>query len=163
MGNEAYKEWYVQGLQALKSAAEQGREAASATSAAVTEPELKKLVEEGSQRAERNAAEIDRLLEKAKGGASSGIPNKIMEGIRAGNRQVVDAAKDPEVRDASVVAAAQIALHYYIAAYGTLASTAKHLGMTEDAQTFKRLTDEAKQQDERFTQIAEGVANKRAA
>ncbi len=161
MANEAYKEWYVQGLQALKSAAEQGREAASATSAAVTSPELKKMVEEGSQRAERNAAEIDRLLEKA-GRPSSSIPNKIMEGIRAGNRQVVDAAKDPEVRDASVVAAAQIALHYYIAAYGTLASTAKHLGLSEDAQTFKRLTDEVKQQDERFTQIAEEMANKRA-
>ena len=67
------------------------------------------------------------------------------------------------MRDASVIAAAQIALHYYIAAYGTLASNAKHLGKEEDARVLKQLTDESKQQDEKFTQLAQSFINKRAA
>lgn len=161
MANDAFKDWYVQGLQALKSAGDQGKEAASDTAKAVTAPELKQMVETGSKMADEHAATIASLLQKA-GGNAGGMPNKIMEGIRAGNRQVVEAAKDPAVRDASVVAAAQIALHYYIAAYGTLASTAKHLGLNDDAQQLKKLTDDSKAHDERMTALAEQMANQRA-
>ena len=162
MANEAFKDWYVQGLQALKSAGDQGKEAATASLKAVTAPELKQLVEAGSKMDEQHAQVVAGLLQKA-GGNAGGMPNKIMEGIRSGNRQVVEAAKDAQVRDASVIAAAQIAMHYYVAAYGTLASSAKHLGLNDDAKALKTLTDETKAQDERFTQLAEQMANKRAA
>lgn len=162
MANDAYKQWYLQGLQALKSADDQGKEAASDTLKAVTAPELKQLVETGTKMADQNAQRLMGMLQKA-GGDAGGMQNKIMEGIRAGNRQVVEAAKDPEVRDSSIIAAAQIAMHYYVAAYGTLASTAKHLGMDEDARTLKQMTDEVKAQDERFTHLAEEMVNKRAA
>lgn len=162
MANDNYKALYVQGLQALKSADDQGKEAASDTLKVVTAPELKQLVETGTKMAAQNAERIASMIEKA-GGNPTGMTNKIMDGIRAGNRQIVEAAKDDDVRDASIIAAAQIALHYYIAAYGTLASTAKHLGMTDDAQAFKQMTDETKAQDERLTALAEQMANKRAA
>ena len=162
MATDSYKQWYVQGLQALKSADDQGKEAASDTLKVVTASELKQLVETGSKMAEQNAERIASMIKKA-GSNSAGIPNKIMEGIRAGNRQVIEAAKDSDVRDASIIAAAQIAMHYYIAAYGTLAATAKQLGMAEDAQTFKQMTDEVKAQDNRFTALAEQMVNKRAA
>ena len=162
MANDAFKDFYVQGLQALKTAGDQGKEAAADSANAVTAPELKQLVESSSKENEQHAQAIASLLQKA-GGDSNGMPNKVMEGILAGNRQVVGAAKDAEVRDASVIAAAQIALHYYIAAYGTLASNAKHLGMNDDAQILKRLTDETKARDERYTQLAEQMVNKKAA
>ena len=162
MANDAYKQWYLQGLQALKSADDLGKEAANDTLKAVTAPELKQLVETGTKMADQNAQRLASLLQKS-GGNTGSMQNKIMEGIRAGNKQVVDAAKDPEVRDASIIAAAQIAMHYYVAAYGTLASTAKHLGMNEDASMLKQMTDEVKAQDERFTRLAEEMVNKRAA
>ncbi len=111
---------------------------------------------------EQHAQTIVSLLQKT-GGNAAGLPNKIMEGIRAGNRQVVEAAKDAEVRAASVIAAAQIAMHYDIAAYGTLAATVKHLGMNDDNETFKRMSDKTKVQDERLTQLAERMVNGRAA
>lgn len=161
MADDAFKQWYVQGLQALKTADDNGKEAAADSLKAVTAPELKQLVEAGSKTADEQANHIVALLRKA-GGDPNGMPNKIEEGIRAGNREVVGAAKDPEVRDASVVAAAQIALHYRIAAYGTLASTAKHLGLEDDAKTFKQMTDEIKGYDQRFTKLAEDMTNKRA-
>ncbi len=162
MADDAYKQWYVQGLQALKTAGDHGKEAASDTLKVITAPELKQLVETGSKMAEQQASKITDLLRKA-GGNPGGMPNKIEEGIRLGNREVVGAAKDPAVRDASVIAAAQIALHYYIASYGTLAASAKHLGLGDDAQTFKQMSDEIKAQDERFTHLAETMTNKRAA
>lgn len=162
MAKDAYKDWYVQGLQALKSAGDQGKEAAADALKSVTAPEVRQLVEGGSKMDEQNAERIASLLKKA-GGDANGMPNTIMEGIRAGNRQVVEAAKDSEVRDASIIAAGQIAMHYYIAAFGTLAASAKHLGMNDDAQTLKQMTDAVKVQDERFTDVAERMANKRAA
>ena len=111
---------------------------------------------------EQHAQTVADLLRKA-GGNAGGMTDKVMEGIRTGNREVVGAAKDAQVRDASVIAAAQIAMHYYIAAYGTLASNANPLGMNHDAPALKRLADETKAQDQRFTDLAEQMANKRAA
>ena len=58
-----------------------------------------------------------------------------------------------------MVAAAQIATHYFIAAYGTLTSTAKHLGLDEDARTLKDITDEMKFADEQMTRLADEKAN----
>ena len=70
---------------------------------------------------EKHAAHIDDLLRKS-GASASEIQNNMMEGIRVGNRQIVEAADAAEVRDASMVAAAQISLHDYIGACGTLAA-----------------------------------------
>ena len=161
MSKQAYEKWYVEGLQALKSAGQQGHEAAGATLKAVKAPEVKTIVEEDTAMAERHAKTIDELLRKS-GGSAEGKPNKIMEGIRAGNKQVVEAANDDEVRDASVIAAAQIALHYYVAAYGTLAATAKHLGKEEDARMLKEMTDESKRQDEKFSHVSKEIAARAA-
>ncbi|RYZ94172.1 MAG: DUF892 family protein [Proteobacteria bacterium] len=156
--NESYREWYIQGLQALKSASELGKQAAQASADAATNPELKRAVQEGSQKAEEHARIIGQLLEKA-GGSAGGKQNEIMEGICAGNQQVIEAAGDAETRDAAVIASGQIALHYYIAAYGTLASTAKHLGLTEEAAQISAMNDDIKAQDERYTQMAESFIN----
>ena len=161
MAETAYSEWYVTGLQAIKSADEQGKEAARAATKDLSDPELRKIAEEGASAAERHSDTISRLLKDA-GGQPTSIPNKIMEGIRAGTIQAMDAAKDPEVKDASGVASAQISIHYYIAAYGTLASTAKHLGRDQDAAELKRMTDEMMAFDKRYTEVSEARTNKRA-
>lgn len=161
MAENAYADWYVTGLQAIKSADEQGKEAAQAATKDLSDPELRKIAEEGAAAAERHSETISRLLKDA-GGQPGGMPNVIMEGIRAGTIQTMDAAKDPEVKDASGVAAARISIHYYIAVYGTLASTAKHLGREEDAAELKRMTDEMIAFDRRYTEISEARTNKRA-
>lgn len=161
MAEQDYEQWYIQGLQALKSADEQGKEAAKAATKDLSDPELRKIAEEGSATAARHAETITRLLHEA-GGQLSNKPNKIMEGIRAGTIDVMAAANDPAVKDASGVASAQISLHYYIAAYGTLAATAKHLGREKEAAELKRMTDEMKAFDERYTKAGEARANKQA-
>ena len=161
MSKQAYEKWYVEGLQALKSASQQGHEAAGDTLKAAKSAEVKTIVQEDTAMAERHAKTIDELLRKT-GGSAQGKPDKIMEGIRAGTRHVIEAANDDEVRDAGVIASAQIALHYYVAAYGTLAATAKHLGKEEDARMLKEMTNESEQQDEKFTNLAKEIAARAA-
>ena len=90
------------------------------------------------------------------------MPNVMMEGLRAGSGQMIQAAKDPAVRDASIIAASQLTIHYFIAAYGTLASTAKHLGLDDDAKTLKQMADDMKAGDERFNEVAKSSVNKQA-
>ena len=161
MANDAYKNWYVQGLQALKSATEQGKGDPGETSNAISSPQLKEIMAGSSKVLMQHAQTLDRLLTKA-GGTAGGTPNAIMEGIRAGSGHMIQAAKDPAVRDASIIAASQITVHYYIAAYGTLASTAKHLGLDEDAKMLKQMTDEMKVGDERLTDLAKSTVNPQA-
>ncbi|RYF21147.1 MAG: DUF892 family protein, partial [Oxalobacteraceae bacterium] len=46
-------------------------------------------------------------------------------------------------------------LHYWIAAFGTMASYTKKLGLDDVARDMKQSADEAKQADEAHTGIAE--------
>lgn len=166
MAKDNYQQFYVEGLQALKAAADTARDASEQAGAQAgggdAPPEVKEMMEAGAKSFGKQADTLAGLLGKA-GGSPSSKPNPFMDGIQAGSRQMIEAAQDPDVRFASVVGAAQIATHYFIAAYGTLASTAKHLGLDEDAAAIKDMLDEMKDGDERFTALAEGRANKRAA
>ena len=161
MANEAYKQWYVQGLQAVKTAADQGKAASGSEHAKNAPPEIRDLMEGAAKVFGQHAETLGQLLQKA-GGSPGSTPNAFWEGIQKGSQQMIQAAQDPSVREASVVAAGQIATHYFIAAYGTLASNAKHLGLDEDARTLKGLSDEMKTGDERMTQLAEEKLNKQA-
>lgn len=160
MASDAFQQWYVQGLQAVKTAVERSREA-SRHGGGDASGEGREMMEAGAKVFGEHADQLDRLL-GAVGGGGGRTPNPFMDGIQAGSREMIEAARDPAVRDASLVAAAQIAIHYFIAAYGTLASNAKHLGRAEDAATLKGMADEMKAGDERFTAVAEEMANRRA-
>jgi ferritin-like metal-binding protein YciE len=88
--------------------------------------------------------------------------NDALEGIvRAGEDAVKLDAADP-VRDAALIAAAQAAEHYEIAAYGTLRTWAQVLAKAEAVQLLERTLEEEKQADQRLTAVAEGL-NFRAA
>ncbi len=158
MSNENLKQFYMQGLQALKVAGQRGHEAASETLGAVTSPELKQLVQQDTEMTQRHAKQLDELLQKA-GGQAGPMENPIIEGIQAGAKHIRGAAKDDMTRDAGIVDSAQIALHYYIAAYGSLAAHAKTLGMSDAAGVLKGMADECKQQDQKFTELAERAVN----
>ena len=161
MAHEAYKAWYVQGLQAVRTAADQGRAASGRVQAQSAPAELNDLMEGGAEVFAKHAEMLGQFLQKAGGGADS-TPNPFWEGIQKGSQQMIQAAQDPGVREASVVAAAQIATHYFIAAYGTLASNAKHLGLDEDARMLKGMADEMKVADEQMTRLAERTSNEKA-
>ena len=87
-------------------------------------------------------------------GASGEGENPILEAHYRVSKQIRDAAPDAQVRDLGIIAAGPLALHYWIAAFGTLRAYAERLGMTQTAQEMGRSIDEAKQADDIHTQLA---------
>lgn len=71
------------------------------------------------------------------------------------SRVDIASAKNADVADLMVIATTQERLHYYIAAYGTLAATAKHLGMGELAATMADMSAHPKSKDADYSAPAE--------
>ena len=82
-----------------------------------------------------------------------------MKGLIEEGREVVDEKKNghPAAIDAALIAAAQKVEHYEIAAYGTLVSFAKTLGLSDIAAIFQQTLDEEGAADEKLGAIAESV------
>jgi ferritin-like metal-binding protein YciE len=92
------------------------------------------------------------MNEKPTGETCKGMKGLIKEGD-----DVVSKAKDPAVRDASIIASAQKVEHYEIAGYGTVKTYARQLGKPEYASILDQILSEEKEADETLTQIAETV------
>src|SRR5918992_5090675 len=73
--------------------------------------------------------------------------NGSMKGIVASGGEMASLNAEEPVRDAALIAAAQEAEHYEIAAYGTLRTWAKVLGRPEAAQLLEFTLEEEKQTD----------------
>ena len=80
--------------------------------------------------------------------------NANIKGIISAGDDVMDLDADAPVKDAALIAAAQVAEHYEIAEYGTLKAWARVLGKTEAIQLIDWTLEEEKQADETLTGIA---------
>jgi ferritin-like metal-binding protein YciE len=85
-----------------------------------------------------------------------------MEGIIKEGKETVDEHKDSAALDAAIIAAAQKAEHYEIAAYGCLCTWAESMGHDEALDLLKMTLEEEKAADEKLTTIATSQANLRA-
>lgn len=160
-GQQAFKNWYISGLQALVSANEIGEGTTEKLKRYITSEHVLNAIEQGSQATKEQANILKDLLNQA-GGSPESIHNEIMMGIDKVSDQIAQ-SEDKDVRDAGVITSAQLALHYYMAAYGGLASTAKHLGFNSQAETLSGLVQEVKDADEKYTRMAEENINQKAA
>ena len=88
---------------------------------------------------------------------------KGMKGIIAeGTELVEDDAKDDDVRDAAIIAAAQRVEHYEMAGYGTARTLARMLGEDGAAGILEKTLKEEKNADATLTKVAEGHVNRQA-
>ncbi len=87
-------------------------------------------------------------------GANGEGENPVLEAHYEVARKICDSVPDEQVRDLGIIAAGQLALHYWIASFGTLHAYAKQLGMDGTAQAMGQSLAEAKQADEKHTQLA---------
>ncbi|MBE9599809.1 ferritin-like domain-containing protein [Pedobacter sp. MC2016-24] len=149
---EALKVWYLHGLSSLKKANEIGVKTTEKLKEYITSEELNDAIDHGSAAAAEHAKKIDTLIEET-GQEVLEINNEIMQGIHDATDSIAE-SKDEDVRDLGVIASAQIALHYYISAYGGLAATANKLGYKKQAEKFSKMTDEMKKADEHYTKLA---------
>jgi ferritin-like metal-binding protein YciE len=86
-----------------------------------------------------------------------------IDGILEEGEELMSEIKDPDTRDAAMIAAAQAVEHYEITRYGTLVSWAKLLGMKDAANVLGQTLKEEHNTDQKLTKLAEGRLNKEAA
>ena len=98
MANEAFKAWYGQGLQAVKTAADQGKAASGSAHAQSAPPEIRELMEGGAKVFGQHAETLGQLLQQA-GGAGTGTPNP--DEMKAADGQMTRLAEEKANKRAS--------------------------------------------------------------
>ena len=142
-----------QGLQAVQAACKIGQEATTQVEQMATAPELKALLKRGHEHSLQWTERVSKVQQATHGTNQEG-DNPIIRAHQEVAHRISEHAKNPQERDLGLIASGQLALHYYIGAFGTLASYIEATGHPEEAKTLKQCGDEAKQGDEAYTQLA---------
>src|SRR5215204_2637259 len=97
------------------------------------------------------------IEEKAQGKKCAAI-----EGILDEGKEIMEDYKGSSALDAGLLAAAQAVEHYEITRYGTLATWADELGLTEAGELLKTTLGEEEATDKALSELAEAVVNQEA-
>jgi ferritin-like metal-binding protein YciE len=155
MENQNLKELVKQGFAAMKAGSRVAAEATEEIQSDVKNEELRNALKQGNEQSKVWAQRIERGLEEAGGDADQ--DNEILKAHFEVSKKIRQQAQDDDTRDLGIIASGQMALHYWIASFGTQASYAAAAGLTHTAQEMQACVDEAKQADEMHTQIAKSI------
>lgn len=129
---------------------------------AASSPDLSDALRMHLDETQRQIERLDRVFEllgeRARGKHCDGMAGIIDEG-----KAIMDEDFDEATMDAALIAAGQRAEHYEMAAYGTLVSWARTIGLEEAADLLEETLAEEKATDEKLSSLAEGGVNERAA
>ena len=152
MADEQLKQLVSQGLAAMKAGSGVAARATDEISNDATHPDLKALLEEGNRTSKQWATRIDDALQQVGGGDVQ--DNPVLEAHYEVSRRIRQQAADENARDLGIIASGQLALHYWIAAFGTMAAYAEALGLDEVAAAMHASVDDADEADEEHTRVA---------
>lgn len=152
MADNNLKELVSQGLSAMKAGSDVAARATDEIGNDASHPDLKAALEQGNSTSKKWADRIDRAMEQTGPGQQG--DNKVLEAHYEVSRLIRQQAPDATSRDLGIVAAGQLALHYWIASFGTMASYLSALGMDDAASEMKASVEEAKQADQQHTELA---------
>ncbi len=153
------KAMLLDAIVAVQAASASGHEAAAKVADMASNPELKQALEQGSKYAETWRERLGQAAQAAGGGGQvSTAGNPIIDAIQQAGGKIMHNATDPVARDLGIIASGQLALHYYIAAFGTMSAYAKMLELPEVGQSLHECLEEAKRGDERYTELAAAIA-----
>ncbi len=155
MTNDNLKNLVAQGLSAMQAGSAVVAKATDEISGDASHPALKEALEHGNHASKQWAERIRRAIQQV--GSGEEQENLILEAHYEVSRKIRQKATDATSRDLGIVASGQLALHYWIAAFGTMASYTKQLGVADVASDMKSCTDEAKQGNERLTEVANSL------
>ena len=119
MAPDSLKQLISQGLAALQAGSQVAAGATAEIQQAAHDPRLKSALDQGNDTAKQWAARIDRALAEA--GGAGDKQNPILEAHYQVSQKIRQQAPDDLTRDLGIIAAGQLALHYWIASFGTLA------------------------------------------
>lgn len=156
MDGNALRDLVSQGLAAMKAGARVAAAATEEISNDAKHPELREALEQANRGSEKWAQRIGQALEMA-GGRGGEEQNPIVEAQTEVSRRIRRKAPDDTSRDLGIIADSQLALHYWIAAFGTVRSYAHQAGLNEVAEMMRTSLDEAKRADEHYTALARRI------
>jgi ferritin-like metal-binding protein YciE len=124
--------------------------------------ELAKALQSHLQETKEQVTRLEDVF-KALGEKVEGEKCPAIEGILEEAEELIGSIKDPDTRDAAMIAAAQAVEHYEITRYGTLVSWGQLLGMKDAVKLLTATLKEEHNADAKLTKIAESKLNKEAA
>lgn len=157
---ENLRDLYIDELKDLWSANDQMARAIKKIAKKVSDASLKEMMTKTQGGIERHTELLKELIVK-NGEKASKEHCKGMEGlVDEAKKHAIDEAPDKgPVLDAVIIAQYQRMTHYGIAGFGTAASYAGTLGLTEDQQMLEQATKEIYGGDEYATKLAEVTVN----
>jgi ferritin-like metal-binding protein YciE len=158
MNLDSFREMYTAELQELRSVETQLIEALSRMAAAASHPELKQAIQSHLEATRSHQARLDEILRRC-GAEPREHVDQAMQSLLQEAEKWAGMVKDPDLRDAGLIASAQRVEHYEIAVYGSLATWAKQLGLEQDLQALLGILEEEKQADEKLSALAKRVVN----
>ena len=159
MASDQLKSLISHGLAALKAGSKIAADATADIQRDAHDPKLKAALEEGNRTSQQWASRIDRALAEA--GGEGEQQNPVLEAHFQVSKKIRQQAKDDFSRDLGIIAAGQLALHYWIASFGTLRTYAAQAGLKQAEQDLQASLEEAKQADQQHTQLAEQMMGAR--
>jgi ferritin-like metal-binding protein YciE len=161
MPSATLHELYISELQDLYDAEQQLVVAVAALAASASDPDLKAAFEQQLERSRIHVERLEWLFVERNLPRTAARTTAVEALIRDADRRVQTLA-EPYVRDAALIAAAQLVAHYEIAAYGCTRTYAQLLGDREAAELLQQTLDDEREADDELTQIAtiiNGVAS----
>lgn len=159
MSTENFTRWYVAGLHALRSASEQGCEAATLLHDKAAGDEIRALLVQYRQITDEQQRSYVGFL-KELNVEPTDFKDRIMEGVGAGTAEMLKAAPDQDLLDLSVISGCVSGLDYYVGAFKDQAALANRLGLDRQAATMQSMEAAAQRLRDRFFAAAETVRAK---
>jgi ferritin-like metal-binding protein YciE len=123
---------------------------------AATSEDLQTAFEEHASVTEKQVERLERIFEMLDK-AARGKHCHGMEGLVKEGDELIQKEEPSPAVDAALIGAAQKVEHYEIAAYGTLVTYARQLGMDEAVELLERSLAEEKETDEKLTSLASEI------
>ncbi|SNR30831.1 DUF892 family protein [Hymenobacter mucosus] len=155
MNTDDLKQLIKDGLSAQQAGSQVAAQATDEILNDAKHPELKAALQEGNETSKKWAQRIEDALAEA--GGAENQNNEILEAHYRVSKEIRAKATSDTTRDLGIIASGQLALHYWIASFGTVASYAASAGLTQTEQNLKACVQEAKQADDKHTDIAQRI------
>lgn len=155
----SFRDLYLAELQELRSVTVQFGEALEVMSDATSNSDLKQAFLQQREDIERETERLDQILDRHRVAADS-HNDQAMEALIEEMTKMVTLVEGDQLRDAALIGSMQRLEHYQIAAYGTAATLAGQLDLTDDEKTLHAAAQKKKQADTRLSKLAKSKVNR---
>lgn len=153
---ESLRELYINELKKLLSMERQITEALPKMIDKATDTQLKQAFQSHLQETEQHVTRVEEILRECTNDTDT-IKCKVLATLVSEAEDAIKDAKDPSVRDVSLIASAQAVEHHEMACYGTVRNYARILGEPSQAELLQKTLDEEKHADRLLTEITERI------